>query len=400
MAVLRARLASRVAGFTESVIREMSRLAARHGAVNLGQGFPDFPAPQALKDAACAAIQADLNQYAITWGAADLRQAVAAKAMAFNRLPEVDPERHVTVTCGATEAMMATMLATIEPGDEVIVFEPFYENYGPDAILAQAELKVVPMDGPGFAFDPERLKAAFGPRTKAIVVNTPHNPTGKVFGPEELALIAELCQRHDALAFTDEIYEHMVYDGLEHRSIGSLPGMAERTVTISGLSKTFAVTGWRLGTIVAPADLTAAIRKAHDFLTVGAPAPLQAAAAQALAFGPDYYEALQRSYLAKREAMLSILRQARLPFVVPQGAYYVMCDVSEFGLDSEAFVRRLIEEVGVAAVPGTAFTRKDAEGLSVGRRWVRFAFPKKPETLEEAGRRLARVPEAFGGAGR
>lgn len=393
-------VANRVSGFTESVIREMSRLATRHGAVNLGQGFPDFPAPQALKDAACEAIQADINQYAITWGAADLRQAVAEKAMAFNRLPDVDPERHVTVTCGATEAMMATMLATVEPGDEVVVFEPFYENYGPDAILAQAQLKIVPMDGPNFAFDPERLKAAFGPRTKAIVVNTPHNPTGKVLNAEELGLIAELCQKHDALAFTDEIYEHMIYDGAEHLSLGSLPGMAERTVTISGLSKTFAVTGWRLGTIVAPEGITAAIRKTHDFLTVGAPAPLQAAAAKALAYGPDYYQALTASYAQKRATMLGILDEAKLPYVVPQGAYYVMCDLSGFGIDSESFVRRLIEEVGVAAVPGTAFTRKDAEGLKVGQRWVRFAFPKKAETLAAARERLVRVPDVFGGAGR
>jgi aminotransferase len=341
-------------------------------------------------EALSAAIMADVNQYAITWGAPNLRKAIAEKAMAFNGIPDVDPERHVTVTCGATEAMMATMLSIINPGDEVVVFEPFYENYGPDAVMSQATLRFVPLEGDDFSIAPEKLRAAFGPKTRAIVVNTPHNPTGKVLTREEMGWIAELCEEFDALAVTDEIYEHMVYEG-EHISIASLPGMAERTITISGLSKTFAVTGWRLGYLIAPAHLTNAIRRAHDFLTVGAPAPLQEAAVTAFGFGPEYYTDLLASYRAKRELMNGILLEAALKPVLPQGAYYIMADVSRFGLNDVEFVRQLITRVGVAAVPGTSFYADK----QAGSRWVRFAFPKKPETLQAARERLLTLESAF-----
>ena len=384
---MKAHIAHRVQVFSESVIREMTRLCNQHGGINLAQGFPDFPAPQALKDAACKAIQADVNQYAITWGAPNLREAIARKAMAFNGIPEVDPQRHVTVTCGATEAMMAAMLSVINPGDEVILFEPYYENYGPDAVMSQATLRFVPLEGPRFEIDPGKLKAAFGPKTKAIVVNTPHNPTGKVFTREELEAIAELCVAHDVLVITDEIYEHMIYEG-EHLSIAALPGMADRTITISGLSKTFAVTGWRLGYVIAPEHLTAAIRKAHDFLTVGAPAPLQEAAVTALGFDAAYYAALRDSYMGKRDQMHRLLTAAGLDPIMPQGAYYMMTDISRFGLTDVEFVRFMIEHVGVAAVPGTSFWSDKA----IGSRYVRFAFPKRPETLEAAGERLMTLP--------
>lgn len=376
-------IAQRVQCFRESVIREMTRHCNRVGGVNLAQGFPDFPAPAALKEAACRAVMADVNQYAITWGAPGLRAAIAAKAARFNGLPWVDPDRHVTVTCGATEAMMATMLSVVDPGDEVIVFEPYYENYGPDAVMAQATLRVVPLVGSRFALDEAALRAAFGPRTRAVVVNTPHNPTGKVFSRAELTLIAELCQSHDALAITDEIYEHMVYDG-EHISIASLPGMAERTITISGLSKTFAVTGWRLGYVIAPESFTQAIRRAHDFLTVGAPAPLQEAAITALNFDQAYYDELRSTYQAKRGLMHEILQEVGLNPVLPEGAYYMMADIAHTGFDDVAFARFLVEEVGVAVVPGTSFWA-DREA---GARWVRFAFPKRPETLQAARERL------------
>lgn len=378
----------RVQLFTESVIREMSRLCTQHGGINLAQGFPDFPAPLALKEAACNAVMADVNQYAVTWGTPGLRDAIARKAIAFNGLDWVDPARHITVTCGATEGMMATMLSVIDPGDEVVVFEPYYENYGPDAVMSQATLRFVPLEGRDFAIDPAKLRAAFGPRTKAIVVNTPHNPTGKVFSRHELTMIAELCVEFDALAITDEIYEHMIYEG-EHISIATLPGMADRTITISGLSKTFAVTGWRLGYVIAPTELTNAIRRAHDFLTVGAPAPLQEAAITGLGFGQSYYDELLTSYTAKRALMFEILDQAGLKPIKPQGAYYMMCDIAHTGLDDVSFAKFLVETVGVAVVPGTSFWADKV----AGSRYVRFAFPKKPETLEAARVRLARLPE-------
>jgi aspartate/methionine/tyrosine aminotransferase len=390
---MRTHIASRVQSFTESVIREMTRLCQQHDGINLAQGFPDFPAPEALKEAAVRAIRADVNQYAITWGARPLREAIAVKARAFNGIPDVDPERHVTVTCGATEAMMAVMLSVIEPGDEVIVFEPFYENYGPDAILSQARLRFVPLHPPGWSFDPEALRAAFGPRTRAIVVNTPHNPTGKVFSRPELEAIAALCQEHDALAITDEIYEHMVYEG-EHVSIASLPGMADRTLTISGLSKTFAVTGWRLGYVIGPADLTTAIRRAHDFLTVGAPAPLQEAAVTALAFPASYYEDMLAAYRQRRALMYDVLESAGLKPLMPAGAYYMLADIRASGLDDTTFVERLITRIGVAAVPGSSFMSDRSRPCP----WIRFAFPKRPETLEAARERLTRLSLSDGSA--
>ena len=383
---MRNHVSSRVQGFTESVIREMTRLCQLHGGINLAQGFPDFPAPAALKDAACRAILADVNQYAITWGARSLREEIARKARDFNRIPGVDPEAHVTVTCGATEAMMAVMLSVIEPDDEVIVFEPFYENYGPDAILSQARLRFVELKAPEWNFDLESLRAAFGPRTRAIVVNTPHNPTGKVFSLGELEAIAALCQEFDTLAITDEIYEHMVYEG-EHVSIASLPGMAERTLTISGLSKTFAVTGWRLGYVIGPTALTTAIRRAHDFLTVGAPAPLQEAAVTALRFPPSYYETMLEAYRQRRALMFDILDTAGLAPLNPQGAYYMLADIGSSGLADTTYVERLITRVGVAAVPGSSFMA-DRRPPS---RWIRFAFPKRTETLEVAREKLRKA---------
>ena len=382
-APLRHHVSSRVQGFTESVIREMTRLCQLHGGINLAQGFPDFPAPSALKEAACRAIMADVNQYAITWGAKPLREEIARKARDFNGIPGVDPESHVTVTCGATEAMMAVMLSVIEPDDEVIVFEPFYENYGPDAILSQARLRFVELTPPAWTFDLEQLRAAFGPHTRAIVVNTPHNPTGKVFNRIELEAIAALCQEFDTLAITDEIYEHMVYEG-EHVSIASLPGMAERTLTISGLSKTFAVTGWRLGYVIGPADLTTAIRRAHDFLTVGAPAPLQEAAVTALQFPPSYYESMLEAYRQRRALMFDVLESAGLDPLLPQGAYYMLADIGPSGLADTTYVERLITRVGVAAVPGSSFMAN----RQVPCRWIRFAFPKQAETLEAAREKL------------
>jgi aminotransferase len=387
---MRDHIAPRVQVFTESVIREMTRLCQQHDGINLAQGFPDFPAPEALKEAACRAVMNDVNQYAITWGTPALREAIAHKARTFNKIPDVDPAKHVTVTCGATEAMMAVMLSVITPGDEVVLFEPYYENYGPDAALSQATLRFVPLEGENFRINPETLRAAFNSKTRAIIINTPANPCGKVFTREEMQLIADLCQEFDALAITDEIYEHMIYEG-EHISIASLPGMADRTVTISGFSKTFAVTGWRLGYAIASEPITKAIRKTHDFLTVGAPAPLQEAAITAMGFGQDYYDDMLAKYRAKRDLMFEILTGAGLKPILPQGAYYMMADVSRYGLPDVAFVTRMIEKVGVAAVPGTSFYQNKA----LGAKWVRFAFPKKPETLEAARQRLKLLPEAF-----
>jgi len=382
--------AQRVGLFTESVIREMTRLNNLHGGVNLAQGFPDFPAPAALIAAAERALRDGFNQYAITWGSPTLRRAIAEKFASYNGV-EVDPDAHVTVTCGATEAMIATQLAVLDPGDEVVIFEPFYENYGPDARLSGAIPRYVPLvlDDPEFAFDPEALRAAFGPRTRAVIINTPHNPTGKVFSVEELALIAELCRRYDALAITDEVYEHLVYDGRRHVSIAELPGMAERTVTINSLSKTYSVTGWRVGwTIIKDAQVTTAIRKAHDFLTVGAAAPLQEAGALALRFPASYYDDLAAMYRAKRDRLLDILRHAGFRCFVPYGAYYIMTDIGAFGAASDVeFCRMLVRDVGIAAVPGSSFYSDPA----AGRRYVRFAYPKKDETLAEAARRLAGI---------
>jgi aspartate/methionine/tyrosine aminotransferase len=385
-------LAKRVHYFTESVIREMTRLSNQHGAINLGQGMPDFEPPQEVKDAACRAIQEGYNQYAITWGAPVLRQAIAAKALAFNGI-QCDADAHVTVCCGATECMMAAMLALIDPGDEVIVFQPFYENYGPDALLTGATPIWVPLHPPDWRFDPDELRRAFTPRTKAIIVNTPNNPTGHVFGADELSFIAGLCQEHDVYALSDEIYEYIVYTDAPHISIATLPGMAERTVTISGLSKTFSITGWRLGYCIAPAAVANGIRKAHDFLTVGAPHPLQVAGAAALRLPGSYYEKLREGYRKRKDVFLPYLRQAGFNFHEPEGAYYVMTDVSGFGWEDDTeFVRRLIQEIGVSAVPGSSFHAPREKG----RTKVRFMFAKREETLHEAGQRLLLVRDRMG----
>ncbi len=380
--------AARVGVFTESVIREMTRLAMEHGGINLAQGFPDFPAPAELLEAAARALADGYNQYAITWGSPRLRQALAEKARWFNGI-EADPERNITVTCGATEAMMATMLATVNPGDEVIVFEPFYENYGPDAKLSGAVPRFVRLRlEPGFPFDPDELRAAVTPKTKAIIINTPHNPTGKVFTRAELELIADLCGRHDLLAFTDEVYEHILYDEHAHLSLASLPGMAERTVIVNSISKSYSVTGWRIGWTIAPAPIADGIRKVHDFLTVGAAAPLQEAAVTALRFPREYYARLAGMYQQKRDTLLGILREAGFPCLVPAGAYYIMCDISPFGYDDDyAFTMHLIKEIGVAPVPGSSFFHDPAHG----RRFVRFAFPKRDETFGDVRARLARL---------
>ena len=380
------RTAVRTHTFTESVIRDMTRVARRHGAINLAQGFPDFPAPRLLKDAACRAIQDDVNQYAITWGTPNLRAALAAKYAEWYGI-EVDAEREITVTCGATEAMAAVMLAAIDPGEEVVIFEPFYENYGPDAILCDAAPVFVPLSPPDFRLDSERLARAVTGRTRAIVINTPNNPSGRVFDRDELDAVARICTEHDILAITDEIYEHIIYDG-EHIPLATLPGMRDRTITISGASKTFSVTGWRIGTIVAPAALNSAIRKVHDFLTVGAPAPLQEACAAALdSLGSDYYADLARDYRERRDILYRGLRDSGFLCRPPEGAYYIMADFSALSsLDDTAFSTWLARECGVAPVPGSSFYHRPEDG----RKLVRFAFCKRTRTLERAVSRLRR----------
>ena len=373
--------------FTESVIREMTRLCQRYDGVNLAQGFPDFPAPEVLKEAAVRALRADVNQYAITWGAKGLRDALVAKTERFTGL-RYDPETEVTVCCGSTECMVATLLALVNPGEEVIVFEPFYENYGPDAILCGASPRFVRLREPDWSYDPAELEAAFTHRTKAIVINTPNNPTGKVFSRTELDHIAGLCRRWDVVAVTDEIYEHILYDGSEHVTLASLEGMRERTVTISGVSKTYSVTGWRIGHCLAAPALTSAIRKVHDFLTVGAPAPLQEAAAVALSLPDDYYMKLAVSYRERRDCLLPVLESAGFRTFKPLGAYYVMTDISGFGFsDDVAFARHLIAEGGVAAVPGSSFYSDPR----AGRQRVRFHFARRRETLDAAAERLGRL---------
>jgi aspartate/methionine/tyrosine aminotransferase len=373
--------------FTESVIREMTRLNQIHGGVNLSQGFPDFPAPAAIKDAACAAINADVNQYAVTWGARPLREAVAREFSRRYALPVVADEQ-VTVCCGSTEAMMATMLAIIDPGDEVVIFEPFYENYGPDAILSGATPRYVTLHEPDWSFDPDELAAAFNDKTKAIIINTPNNPTGKVFSREELEIIATLCRKWDAIAISDEIYEHIIYDGEQHIPIATIEGMADRTVTINGLSKTYSVTGWRVGWTISPRTLTGAIRKVHDFLTVGAAAPLQEAGAVALELPDSYYAKLAADYQRRRDVLLEILERHHFTCFKPLGAYYIMTDIRTFGFaDDVEFARYLVKDVGVAAVPGSSFYKSSNEG----RTKLRFCFCKKDETLSEADRRLEKL---------
>ncbi|MFY9586638.1 MAG: aminotransferase class I/II-fold pyridoxal phosphate-dependent enzyme [Actinomycetota bacterium] len=381
------RISQKAASFTESVIRDMTRLAIKHGAINLAQGFPDFACPQALKDTAKAAIDADINQYAITWGAQNFREAIAAK---FERTYgiSVDPNAQVCVTCGSTEAMIAAIMAIVDPGDEVVVFEPFYENYGPDAILSGATPRYVTLHEPDWTFDEAELAAAFNERTRGIILNTPNNPTGKVFTRQELEAIAKLCQKWDVVAFTDEIYEHMTYEGHSHVPLITLPGMEDRTVAINALSKTYSVTGWRVGWSVSSPDLTNGIRKVHDFLTVGAAAPLQEAGAVAMGFPESYYEELAAEYLERRDLMLGILEGAGFKTYKPYGAYYIMTDISGLGFDDDVeAARHLTAEVGVASVPGSSFYSRP----ELGRTKLRFSFCKKLETLHAAGERLKAV---------
>jgi len=381
--------------FSESVIRDMTRQAHLYGAINLAQGFPDFPAPAEIKRAAQEAIAADINQYAITWGARSLRHAIAAKMKKWQGL-EIDPEAEITVCCGSTEAMIASLLAVTNAGDEIVVFEPFYENYGPDAILSGARPRFVTLHPPSqsdgeWRFDERELRAAFSPQTKAIILNTPNNPTGKVFTRAELEFIRELCMEFDALPVTDEIYEHILYDGAQHFSIATLDGMRDRSITINGMSKTYSVTGWRVGWAVAAPALTNAIRKVHDFLTVGAPAPLQEAGATALSLPDSYYEGLAAAYRARRDRLLPALRQAGFKTFVPSGAYYIMTDIGQFGFaDDVSFAQHLVKEIGVASVPGSSFYSRP----ELGAHQVRFAFCKTDATLDEAARRLLALSRA------
>ncbi len=377
--------------FTESVIREMTREALKHGAVNLSQGFPDFAAPEDIKRAAQQAIADDVNQYAITWGAKSFRDAIASKTKWYLGL-DVDPETEITVTCGSTEGMIAAMMATVDAGEEVIVFEPFYENYAPDAILSDAKAVHVPLRAPDWSFDKEELRLAFNEKTKAIIICNPNNPTGKVFTRDELEFIAALCKEHDALCFTDEIYEHILYPcenaDIKHISMAQLDGMRERTVIVNSMSKTYSVTGWRVGYCIAPPHITAAIRKVHDFLTVGAAAPLQAAGAYALSLPPAYYEHLQTDYQARRDLLLPVLENAGFRTFKPDGAYYVMTDISGFGFKNDIeFTRFLIQEIGVACVPGSSFYSRP----ELGAQQVRFCFCKKDETLLKAAERLEKL---------
>ncbi|WP_045879289.1 aminotransferase class I/II-fold pyridoxal phosphate-dependent enzyme [Pseudofrankia sp. DC12] len=385
-----ARLSAKASTFTESVIRDMTRLAAAHGAVNLAQGFPDFSCPAELKDAAKAAIDADVNQYAITWGAPAFRAAITAKVARAYPGWTVDPDTEICVTCGATEAMIATMLGLVDPGEEVIFFEPFYENYGPDAILSGATPRLVKLRAPDWSFDEAELRAAFTDRTRAIVVNTPHNPTGKMFSRAELDLIAELCQRYDALVVTDEIYEHIQYLGPGgHIPPATVPGLEDRTITVNALSKTYAVTGWRVGWTIAPAVLTEGIRKTHDFLTVGAAAPLQAAGVAAMGLPEQYYADLAAAYQVRRDLLCGTLADVGFGVSRPDGAYYVMCDTRALDPagDDVAFARHLVADVGVACVPGSSFFADPADGRHI----IRFAFPKREETLREAAARLGKL---------
>jgi aspartate/methionine/tyrosine aminotransferase len=385
------RMSARVQGFTESVIREMTRVVSQYGGVNLAQGMPNFPPPPELVEAAHRALDGDFHQYAITWGTPGLRRAVADKYRAFYGM-DLDPDRHITVCCGSTETMLSTLLAVLNPGDEVIVFEPFYENYGPGCIIAGARPIFVPLEPPDFSFDGDRLRRAVTPRTRAIVFNSPNNPTGKVFSRGELEAIAELCREHDLLAITDEIYEHIIFDGLGHTPIATLPGMADRTITISGISKSYSVTGWRIGYAIAAPDLSLGIRRAHDFVTVGAPHPLQEAAVTALKLPHAYYGWLREMYQAKRDVLLAYLEKAGFVVYKPRGAYYILTEVGHLlrrhqVADDTAFAMFLIREVGVATVPGSSFYAHP----ELGRTKIRFCFPKTDEVLQEAGERLQKL---------
>lgn len=379
--------AQRTHRITESVIREMTRLALRHKAVNLAQGFPDFPAPQIVKDAARQAIAEDVNQYAITWGSKRFRDQIAAKYRRNYDL-DIDPEREITVCCGSTEGMIASLLAVSNPGDEVIIFEPFYENFGPDTLLCGAHRKFVKLHPPDWHFDPDELRRAFSQNTKAIIINSPGNPTGQVFDREQLQIIANLCQEFDSLAITDEIYEHIIYDGARHIPMMTLPGMRERTILINSMSKTYAVTGWRVGWVLAAPDITESVRKVHDFLTVGAAAPLQEAGVVALGLPENYYQELAHHYTERRDLMVQMLERAGFRCSIPRGAYYVMADFTALSQEDDvSFARRLIETVGVAAVPGSSFFDDPRDGA----RWIRFCFPKKYDTLKEAEARLKKL---------
>jgi len=385
------RISERVQGFTESVIREMTRVVDQVGGVNLAQGMPNFRPPPTLVEAAHRALDGDFHQYAITWGTPRLRRAIADKYRRFYGM-DVDADRHVTVCCGSTETMLSTLLAVLNPGDEVIVFEPYYENYAPGCIIAGAVPIWVPLEPPEFSFDPDRLARAVTPRTKAVIFNSPNNPSGRVFSRADLQAIADLCLRHDLLAITDEIYEHIVYDGLGHTPIATLPGMAERTITISGASKSYSVTGWRVGWAVAPPELSVGIRRAHDFVTVGAPHPLQEAAVVALGLPDDYYVELRTAYQARRDLLFGHVERAGFVAWRPRGAYYILTDAGHFikrlGLaDDTAFAMWLIKEVGVATVPGSSFYAHP----ELGRTKIRFCFPKTDDVLIEAGERLQKL---------
>ena len=410
-------ISKRTETFTESVIREMTRRCAAVDGVNLAQGFPDFNPPEELIEAAIRAMRDGFNQYSITWGSPRLRAAICDKVRSYNRI-EADPDKNVTVTCGATEAMMSTLLAIINPGDEVVIFEPYYENYGPDAIVSGAKPVYVPMIEPDFTFDPEALRAAFSDKTKAIIINTPHNPSGKVFSREELELVSKLCNEYDVLVVTDEIYEHILYDGAEHISPASVPGLENRTITISGLSKTYSATGWRIGYTIAPEPITNAIRKVHDFLTVGAPAPLQEAGVTAMQMPDTYYAKLAAFYQHKRDIICAELAKVGFVPFIPKGAYYVLTDISAFGAqDDTEFAIRLVNEIGVATVPGSSFyssgnaehfrsLRGERDSIlcnrmrecschdsmrDLGRSKIRFAFCKTEETLRRAIERLEKL---------
>ena len=375
--------------FTESVIREMSRMAAKYNCVNLAQGMPDFPCPDELKELACQAINGDINQYAITWGDKLFRDGISAKNEKYLGV-KYEPETEITVTCGATEGMIATMLALVDPDEEVIAFEPYYENYGPDAILAGAKPRYVSLHAPDWTFNEEELEKAFNNKTRALVLNTPHNPTGKVFSRAELEIIAKHCQKWGVYVFTDEPYEHILFDGAKHVSMASLPGMKDLTVCVNSLSKTYSVTGWRLGTVCASEKVSLAIRKVHDFLTVGAAAPLQRAGAGAMAMPESYYDDLSAKYQERRNTMLEILDACEIPYFKPHGAYYVFCDISKFGFENDVkFTEFLVKDVGVAVVPGSSFFRPGDRGKS----YIRFCFAKKPETLAMARERLLKMPE-------
>lgn len=379
--------ARRTHNFTESVIREMTRLAIQYNAVNLAQGFPDFPAPQVLKDAAHQAIDAEFNQYSITWGAKPFRDAIAAKYRTWYNL-EFDPEREITVCCGSTEGMIASLLAVTNPDDEVIVFEPYYENYGPDSELCSAKRRIVSLRAPDWTFDRDELRRAFNGRTKAVIITSPNNPTGRVFAREDLEYIASLCQEFDTLCITDEIYEHIVYDGASHIPIHAIPGMRDRAILVNSMSKTYSVTGWRVGWVLAPPDLTDSIRKVHDFLTVGAAHPLQMAGVTALQLPESYYAGLAKEYQARRDTILEVLEGAGFRCFRPSGAYYVMTDISGFGFpDDVSFAMHMLQHAGVSAVPGSSFFSNS----SLGSQLIRFCFCKKYETLELARQRLTKL---------